>query len=560
MVKRAKSKLSHFKRIFTISIFAIAIISFYVTAMGLNSFSFEEAPWLGFLAAFAVQVCMVALIMKLPGLKQLSVRTFFLWIIYFTMLAISTWFAYVHVANYAYRNTRPIDTQSIAERITGQIISDARSYVFDSRNDARTIVEENLHQLQGRLAVHNFTAHYVAINTPPPGLHRDSGISQHIPVVLPYNLATHDLFRPRHNEYYNARQRAYAFLNTLHTLEDELGVLTGEDANNLNVQRRLSRTRSSLERLQDEITTVEGLISQLQSDMIEHWHSNTSDSWRNFVAHPLIRSYIDHEIVAFTTITNEASIIATWLGEIDSFNESVAEPLWHHFDVLLGHMATHQEDLDGQYEFRTTLLSNVDFFIRNQIMEEDSSPLLPQTFRDNLDTFIELNYIYLSLESHRLAMSEINYNVELGTDGYYQFREDWRELLNNLSSTINRMPSSGDVYLPTTDQYDVYGINNIRPINSNSFNIHDSSSQLLRLYRRRFTDINEMERAALHFVQEPRFTAIASMIFAIFLDVAPLGMGFAINAEDGKDGRSKRWSWGWPWKRLRSEDDNAKED
>jgi len=547
MIKPVKIALPHYKRVFAIAIFSIGIISFYVTAMGLNSFSFTRYPWLGFLAAFAIQVFLVAMHLKLPKILKTDVKDLgiskrarkFLVGIYITMLLISTWFAYVHVANYAYRNTREIDTQSIAEEIIGEIITETQNYVAYERNKARDSIIVNLQQLQRGIAVRSFTAHNVAVPTPPPGIQRElpiwnsvagaleAGGCRHQPVSVPQER--HAVFgnsdvRRRHNAYYDARHQVRTLLEEIYHIETYLHTLSTSSVNDSDTVMRLSRVRSNLERLQREINTVNNHISFLRIDEFNAWQGNVGSGWFDNDIRPAIRSYITSEIAVLEVATHEYAIVETWLREIHEFQVRTDDPLWSHFDVLMAHMAEGQGNLNtnmpvNQYGssgagnpngldgYIISLLTYVDYFIRNQILEDEDDLLTPQLFRENLDAFINTNDIYTRLEAHRQSMSEINFDIN--TDTYDQWHQDWRTLIDDLSSTLN----------------------SFRVDESSDFNAQSHVVRLIQLYRRRFTEINEMERAALHFVQAPRFSAVVSALFAVFLDVAPLGMGFAISAK-----------------------------
>ena len=495
----------YLKRIFSVSIILIAIISFFVTAEGLNSFSFTGQAYRGFMISLAIQTSLAAMHLKIRVIISNSQKIFSKIAIrstYIALLAISIWFAYVYIANNAYDRTKLIDAHSISQRITGEEIS--RAELFISRQ-----IDETMVQLQYYLVrlQDNFSIPIFATGT-------FSTISANYFPIPSHNAGGNEIVRQRNQQLHHAINEVNRGLRDLYALDAKLIDLFG---NTLDVY-----TLRNLSRIQGELNRLQGMFTQIDVsvDSIAAVRANTTidelvpeiagvDAWWHRTHVPgIIHEYLNVEESIYGHLLQNYHILQRWISEFAILNTMVETQLIIRFDDVLQHMASGGIEYNVDFDTaRSNLITAVTYFIINQQRTTSSeSPILLQSVLDNLNKLIELRGIIAELEGHRHTITRIEYATDFNT-----LRQGWGRLIDELSRTIHHIPM-------------------VTMAESHVYDATSSANRLTEvLYRRYFAGINPMERAWWHlFGYAPRFSAIASFLFAFFLDTAPYGLGLAI--------------------------------
>ena len=556
--KKEKLRLNR-RRIISIAAFFFAIVSTVATTFGMQQYIYNNGnEWLGYLVSFAIQTILFSLSMGLSDYwKRFSHHISKLFIIFFIaiLMLVSSGFSFVFICKSIYASSLYRDADILLYEKINSEVDNAKDYIgnsmlyckylvietlsemdkdqSDSNNAAtadvetntetneiidliNSIVERRIQQRISLMANGNYTSVIGTNFEPLPAMGTDSDQTPTLEQKQKYQ----DVTAAYYKDFYE---------NDYKTLKDDV-----KQAIELLDSKASFFNTNNADALERFISTLD---LQLMSDcfnennMPDYDYGVQRDAYKG---REELYDYVKEQLIllkdalglTLSSIDNSIDTsLKSLLGEFMSSNPSVSV-LRDYSDKIQAHIAK----LDNKTEDYSVKILNSyivqtaigNYVLLNELLGEESDG-------ESINSFSGYNNKITVTAPNRTipaySSEEKNYNDE----EIREFRLYWSDRLDELKELIRRIPKSIDTeYIGKVDMQQ-YGVSESILY---SYDKGSSIRNLNDIQRCYTTEMNPLEMSIIILISRFNWLAIISFAFAFICDLAALGAGLIIDADE----------------------------
>lgn len=486
-------------KLFNICTLILAIISFYTTSQGLNTYFFNGNVLCGTLVSFAIQGVLLGLNLKLP--KYISSKSRFsrnsIIATYAFSLLWSTGFSYIYVSNQAYAPVFMKDGQTKLVNAYMQAKNDLKKRSqHDFTNVLRTVFAEIGNLQQSASLIDRPTDHALAEAMP-------------------------DFTAMR--TYFYDHAGMIAVINKLETLSTgkPMGSISQLEETMTSATKDLLEEKTQLEQQiadkENKLRASSDKILSLSGDKYSFRSNSTADAKydKEILYEESARAALELELQALNNQLNEKTEMIKQLDTLKNYASakasSTSSMLTANFSNILAELGSTEPDIEAVNTYADQIFTSLAAAMQtdgnnDQYSQVLNNYLLLQTTLSELQN-IRTIQVYLNKKDTIIHDTDSLVSSTPSENELQAWRDTWNSVISQIKQDYYLLPSAAD---STEDGKE---INNI----CQSFST---------LQRNLLMDLNGIEKAFQYLFGDYPKLAWFSLVLSLYLDVSPILIGF----------------------------------